>query len=174
MTPLARLVLLALAFSCTTQQPVTSSIPLATVPVRVAEYGATGALGDNASGTAYVYDDAITVVIREGRLMLTPKSGGREKLVSVSAALAYGDTASWNMRRESDRIRAGEIRGKGDALVDSLVFVIRGTRGLDLTQHWVMLYERASLEIPGRPERVEGTRPLHGDPRMFASFRTGQ
>ncbi len=167
---MTRAMLVALLWGCTRHRPWSADVALlATVPIRVAEYQSNGMVGDNAAGNAYVYDDFVRVVIRRGRLMLTPKSGGRERLTHVTAALAYGDSAGWKIRRESQRMPARDIRGNGDVLRDSIVFVIPNIRGLDLTKHWVILKQYASLEVPGRPARVEGTRPLQGDRHIFAS-----
>ncbi len=59
------------------------------------------------------------------------------------------------------------MRTRADTLRDSVTFWIRGTRGIDLSTHWLTLMEYASLYVRERAGWAEANRPIHGDLAMF-------
>jgi hypothetical protein len=134
--------------------------------VRFADYNRDGALADHGAGTAYVFKDAIKVVLRNGVFAPTPTP--RLRLVALSAGLAHGDTARrWDVSRESPKVVTTHMKFRGDTLADSVVFWIFNTRGVNLSTHWLMLREYAQVYIAARGTWANANRPIHGDLDLF-------
>lgn len=163
------LVCAAVASACGASGPPVPNLPDASarhVQVNFADYNTNGTVSDHAGGTAYIFDDAIKVVVRNGVLPFTPSANLR--LVALSAALASGDTADrWDRTRESPKVYIRDMKTRGDTLADSVVFWIQRTRTVDLREHWLMLTEYAQLYIRERGAWTEANRPIHGDLAMF-------
>ena len=164
-----RLVWAAAASACGASGPPVANLPDASarhVQVNFVDYNRNGTLADHAGGTAYIFDDAIKVVLRNGVFPFTPSPSLH--LVALSAALATGDTADrWDRTRESPKVYVRDMRTHGDTLADSVVFWIQHTRAVNLREHWLMLTEYAQFYIRERGAWTEANRPIHGSLAMF-------
>lgn len=123
-------------------------------------------LGDYGSGTVYVFDDAIKLVVRDAVMPFVGDQ--RVRLVALSAGLGYGDMGRRsNVRRESRKVFVSDMRTQGDTLRDSVTFWIQGTRGIELTKHYMILIRHVSVFGRERGTWSEETRPIFSDLQLF-------
>src|SRR5262249_29391762 len=130
----SRLTIVLALFASLTAKAQTSRIPdrprpIASVPIRFRSVNRRGTAVVDVRASAYVFDDSIKVVVRQGFLPLW--STPTERIDALAVGLAYGDTsATWRLRRDSPKVYLRDIKAQGDTLRDSVVFWISGTRGL--------------------------------------------
>jgi hypothetical protein len=161
---------LALCLACSPPPAPVTSAPPAAYPFHAIGRSDAGRVIEDVVGTAYVHDDEIRVVVTSGFARLQPSRSRRP--VGLSAGLAYCHTdgkwaGHWGFRRESGIVAIRDIEVRGDTLADSLVFVLKGTRQLDLASHWLTIQQHSLLSPPGDSAWHESTSPVHSQPYVF-------
>lgn len=163
-------VLAAACIACSHAPAPATVAPAKTYPFHAVGRTNGGRVVEDLIGTAYVHDDEVVVVVTSGFASLQPSK--YERPVGLSAGLAYCHTGgrwagSWDFRAKSDEIDVHQIKARGDTLADSLSFVIKGTRDLDLSEHWLAIQQHLSSSPKGDSTWYEATRPIHSQPYVF-------
>ena len=161
---------LAACLACSRAPALVNSAPPAAYPFHAVGRNDAGRVIEDLAGTAYVHDDEIRVVVTSGFARLQPSRFRRP--VGLSAGLAYCHTEGkwagyWGFRRESGTVAIRDIKVRGDTLADSLVFVLKGTRNLDLASHWLTIQQHSFSSPKGDATWYEATRPVHSQPYVF-------
>jgi hypothetical protein len=166
---------LAACLACSRTPALVNGAPPAAYPFHAIGRSDAGRVIEDLVGTAYVHDDEIRVVVTSGFARLQPSRLRRP--VGLSVGLAYCHTEGkwagyWGLRRESGIVAIRDIKLRGDTLADSLVFVLKGTRHLDLGSHWLTIQQHSVLSPPGDSAWHQSTRPVHSQPYVFDSDPT--
>jgi hypothetical protein len=163
-------VLAAAGIACSHAPPPVAATPAKAYPFHAVGRATSGRVIEDLIGTAYVHDDEVVVVVTSGFAQLRPSNFTRP--VGLSAGLAYCHTGgrwagSWDFRAKSDMIDVGRIKARGDTLADSISFVIKGTKDLDLSEHWLAIQQHRFSSPKGDSTWYEATRPVHSQPYVF-------
>lgn len=148
-----------------------STAPTSIHSFRASGHNVNGTLSESVVGHAYVFDDQIRVVVTSGFAQLRP--GRTQRPTGLSAGLAFCHTEGraaghWDFRTESNIIPIRRIRTRGDTLADTITFVLKRPKNVDLREHWLTIQQHADLLLPGEVAWRKGaTRPIHSQPYVF-------
>ena len=162
----AATLLLLSAVACARGPSGPSAQPTAVFPLRATGLDTAGAIVESLQGTVHVFPDEVRIVLSEGvaRLGDTPTF----RAMGLSGGLGYRHAnGGWDFRRQTEVVPIRDIPHRGDTLTGTLTFRIRGTSGLDLKEHWVIVQQHGHRRDASTGLWHQVTRPLNSAPDVF-------
>jgi hypothetical protein len=143
-----------------------TAVPSATFPFHAVGRNVSGTVIEELFGEARVYDNEIHVVVLRGFAALQTTATRRP--IGLSAGLAYRHpNGGWDFRRESPTVPITALKVRGDTLLAPVEFRLTGTRGLELSSHWIVIQQHRYTLVAQDGQWHEATRPIDSDANVF-------
>jgi len=160
-----------LCAACSRSPAHVSTIPASAYSFHAIGHSANGRLIESLVGRADVFDDEIRVVVTGGFAQLQSLRTQRPRGLSAGLAFCRFDgrwAGHWDFRSESSIVPIHRIRTRGDTLTDSITFILKRPKNIDLRDHWLTIQQHADLLLPGEVNWRKGaTSPVHSQPFVF-------